>query len=71
MHRSILKEFTDKLVAATRNLKIGDPVDDDTRIGATMSKSHAEKVLGYIDSAVKEVFPGTFPIDKLNNGTGQ
>lgn len=57
MHRSIAKEFTDKLVETTRNLKIGDPADEDTKVGATISKSQAEKVLGYIDSAVKEVFP--------------
>jgi len=54
VHRSIAKEFTDKLVETTRNLKIGDPADEDTKVGATISKSQAEKVLGYIDSAVKE-----------------
>ena len=37
-------------------MKIGDPMDEDTRVGATISKNHSEKVLGYIDSAVEEVF---------------
>jgi len=54
VHRSIAKEFKEKLVKATLDLKIGDPMDEDTRVGATISKNHSEKVLGYIDSAVEE-----------------
>ncbi|XP_018007125.1 4-trimethylaminobutyraldehyde dehydrogenase A [Hyalella azteca] len=54
VHRSILGEFTDKLVTATRKLKIGNPFDDDTTVGATIHEEHARKVLSYIDSAKRE-----------------
>jgi acyl-CoA reductase-like NAD-dependent aldehyde dehydrogenase len=35
-------------------MKIGDPLDSSTTVGATISAEHAEKVLGYVESAVKE-----------------
>jgi acyl-CoA reductase-like NAD-dependent aldehyde dehydrogenase len=35
-------------------MKIGDPLNSSTTVGATISKEHAEKVLGYIKGAVKE-----------------
>lgn len=35
-------------------MKIGDPLDSSTTVGATISKEHAEKVLAYIKGAVKE-----------------
>lgn len=55
VHRSIAKAFTAELTSATRELIIGDPCDIATQVGATISKEHAEKILGYIDGAVKEV----------------
>ena len=35
-------------------MRISDPFDNATTVGATISLEHAEKVLGYVDSAVKE-----------------
>ena len=35
-------------------MKIGDPLDDTTTVGATISEEHAGKVLGYIEGAIKE-----------------
>ncbi len=37
-----------------QKMKIGDPLDSSTTVGATISAEHAEKVLGYVESAVKE-----------------
>jgi acyl-CoA reductase-like NAD-dependent aldehyde dehydrogenase len=34
-------------------MKIGDPLDAATTVGATISKEHADKVLSYIQSAVE------------------
>jgi len=54
--KSLLKEFTEKLLAEVKKLatKQGDPLLDDTRMGATICQDHMNKVLGYIDSARKE-----------------
>jgi betaine-aldehyde dehydrogenase len=41
-------------VEKTRSLKIGDPLDPATQVGALISREHAEKVLGYIDLGRRE-----------------
>ena len=47
--------FLAKLVERTKNMKIGNPNDEDTKVGATISEEQAQKVLSYIDVAKKEV----------------
>ncbi len=44
----VMDEFLDRLVARTRRLKLGDPLDRRTQIGALISKRHQAKVLAYI-----------------------
>lgn len=55
MQRSIVDEFSEQFVNATSKLIVGDPLDDKTQVGASVSKAHAEKVLAYIDCAIREV----------------
>ncbi|GMS87448.1 hypothetical protein PENTCL1PPCAC_9623, partial [Pristionchus entomophagus] len=52
VHRSILGPFTERLVEKTRNMKVGDPFDESTRVGAAISREHMHKVKAYIDGAV-------------------
>lgn len=40
--------FVEKLLQRTRKLRIGDPLDPKTQIGALISQEHRDKVLGYI-----------------------
>lgn len=49
VHRSVKDAFLEKLVSKTRELRIGDPMDQQTQVGALISKEHYEKVMGYID----------------------
>lgn len=46
---SIHDEFVARLLERTRKLKIGDPMDPDTQVGALISRDHMNKVLGYIE----------------------
>ena len=55
MHKNIAERFLSRLVEKTKNMKIGNPFDEDTVVGATISSQQAEKVLSYIDIAQKEV----------------
>lgn len=55
VEKSLLEEFLEKLVARTTDMKIGDPNNDKTTVGATISREQAEKTLGYVDIAKKEV----------------
>jgi aldehyde dehydrogenase (NAD+) len=47
-------EFMDKLVARTKKMQPGDPLDPKTRMGAIVSQEQMNTVLGYIDAGKKE-----------------
>ncbi len=48
VHESIHEEFTARLAARTAKMRIGDPLDPSTDVGALISADHRDKVLGYI-----------------------
>jgi acyl-CoA reductase-like NAD-dependent aldehyde dehydrogenase len=52
IHRNLYEEVKDKLVIATRALKMGDPKKEDTFIGPMISEKEAIRVDGWIQSAV-------------------
>ena len=54
VERSIHDAFVERFAAATRKLRIGDPLDEATDIGAVISEVHLRKVLAYIDLAKDE-----------------
>lgn len=54
VERPIIGEFIEHLVKATQRLKVGNPVDPETAVGATISAEHAERVLQYIADARKK-----------------
>ena len=51
---SLFERFRDAFVEKTNLLKVGDPNDDNTDLGALISKDHLEKVLGFVALAEKE-----------------
>jgi betaine-aldehyde dehydrogenase len=48
VHDEVRKPFLDKLTERVARMKIGDPLDPKTQVGALISAGHMEKVLGYI-----------------------
>lgn len=48
VHRSVMKSFLARLLARVRKMRIGDPLDAATQVGALISESHMRKVLAYI-----------------------
>ena len=54
VQRGIYSEFLKAFVEQAEKMKIGDPFNEDTTVGATICKEHAEKVLGYVQSAIDE-----------------
>ena len=54
VEQSIYEKFKISFVALTKKLKTGDPLDEHTKIGAIVSKTHHEKILSYIKLAVEE-----------------
>jgi aminomuconate-semialdehyde/2-hydroxymuconate-6-semialdehyde dehydrogenase len=54
VERSLYSEFVERFVAATRQLRIGDPTDETTDLGALVSEAHRAKVENYIPIAESE-----------------
>jgi aminomuconate-semialdehyde/2-hydroxymuconate-6-semialdehyde dehydrogenase len=54
VERSIYDQFVDEFTQGAKKLKIGDPSDESTQVGALISEAHLEKVLGYIELAREE-----------------
>ena len=51
---SIYDKFKTAFVEKVKRLKVGDPQEDESNLGAVVSKAHMEKVLGYIALAQEE-----------------
>lgn len=54
VERSVYDVFVERLVSATRALRVGDPADPATDVGALISETHLAKVSGYLDLARRE-----------------
>jgi len=54
VERSIYERFKLEFVAKTYMMKVGDPLDKDTQIGAVVSESHLNKILHHIRIAEEE-----------------
>jgi betaine-aldehyde dehydrogenase len=50
VHHNIYDSFLMKLKERTEKIRLGDPSDPDTQMGALISKAHMEKIIRFIDS---------------------
>ena len=54
VERSIYEKFKEAFVAKVAKMQVGNPLDENTKMGAIVSKMHFEKVLSYIQLAKEE-----------------
>src|SRR5688572_18427335 len=54
VERPMYEQFKGDFVSRVRALNVGDPLNEDTDVGAIVSKPHFEKIMSYIDLAKKE-----------------
>lgn len=54
VQQSIYTKFRDAFVERVKALKVGDPNEDDSNLGAIVSVQHKQKILGYIQLAQQE-----------------
>lgn len=54
IEKTIYGKFRDAFVARVKTLKVGDPKEDDTNMGAIVSEQHKGKILSYIKLAIEE-----------------
>lgn len=54
LHESIYESFLNKLVQKLRGLKIGDPLDETTDVGALINRTQFEKVCAYVEDGLRQ-----------------
>ncbi|MBX6352730.1 MAG: aldehyde dehydrogenase [Thermoflavifilum sp.] len=54
VERPLYETFVERFVERTRQLKVGDPLQPDTYVGALISQEHLERVEGFIRRAVEQ-----------------
>ena len=52
LHEKIAEEFTDKFLAATEKLKVGNPLDRDCDVGPMITESEAERAEAWMHEAL-------------------
>jgi betaine-aldehyde dehydrogenase len=53
VERSVAEAFVAKLAEKMQRIRVGDPLDERTQVGALFDGAHMDKVLSYIDGGVK------------------
>ncbi len=54
VERPIYEKFKTEFVKRVKEMKVGNPADKDSKLGAVVSKPHMEKVLSYVELAKQE-----------------
>ncbi|MDF5722280.1 MAG: aldehyde dehydrogenase family protein [Rhizonema sp. PD37] len=54
LHESIKDEFLGQLVAATKSIKLGDPMDSTTTMGPVINERQFDRIQGYIQTGQTE-----------------
>lgn len=54
LHRSIFDSFLDKLAARLSALKIGNPTDEETDMGAIINRKQFDRVCSYIEDGLRQ-----------------
>uniref|UniRef100_A0A914I8P9 Aldehyde dehydrogenase domain-containing protein n=1 Tax=Globodera rostochiensis TaxID=31243 RepID=A0A914I8P9_GLORO len=54
VHRKVLEQFMQQIVHLTENMRIGDPLNECTHVGACISQQHMDKVRQFVRTAVEE-----------------
>lgn len=52
--KKIHKQLVEALVAKTKTIKVGDPSDEDTRMGPLISADQRDNVMSYIEKGIKQ-----------------
>ncbi|MFD1328030.1 aldehyde dehydrogenase family protein [Mycoplana ramosa] len=51
LHRDIADEVTARIAELSKKVKVGDPLDPTTQVGAIITPQHLEKIAGYVSGA--------------------
>ena len=66
VHADIYDEFADRFIAALKDVKIGDPMEDDTELGPLSSEGQRDTVLDQVEKAREEGCTLVFGAQKMD-----
>lgn len=71
LHKKIYDRFLEKYISRIEKIRTGDPLDENTEMGALISRDHYENVMKYIEAAVEQggnVLTGNARPDGMEKG---
>ncbi|WP_018236045.1 aldehyde dehydrogenase family protein [Ensifer sp. BR816] len=71
LHRDIADEVTARIASLSAKVKVGDPLDPETQVGAIITPQHLEKIAGYVTAAAGEGAAVSHGGAALDLGMGQ
>ena len=71
LHRSIADEVVARIAELSRNVKVGDPLNPDTQVGAIITPQHLSKIETYVRGATDGGAAVSLGGDSLDLGMGQ
>ncbi len=54
VHEDVAESFVARVVALSKQVKFGDPLDPDTQVGAIVTPEHNAKIHAYVEAAIAE-----------------
>jgi len=71
VHRDVADEFTARVVERSRDVRVGDPLDPDTKVGALISDHHLGVVTDYVALGRREGAEVLLGGDPISSATGR
>jgi acyl-CoA reductase-like NAD-dependent aldehyde dehydrogenase len=71
LHKDIARDVVARIAALSKEVKVGDPLDPTTQVGAIITPQHLEKISGYVTGASKGGATVAFGGERLDLGMGQ
>ena len=71
LHRDLGTDFVSRIIDRARQVKVGDPLDEKTKVGAIINEEQFGKILGYIESGKEKGAQLRLGGDRLDLGSGR
>ena len=71
LHRSIADEAVARIAELSKAVKVGDPLNADTQVGAIITPQHLDKIAGYVEAATASGADVSLGGGALDLGMGQ
>jgi betaine-aldehyde dehydrogenase len=71
LHKDVAADVVTRIAELSKKVKVGDPLDASTQVGAIITPQHLEKISGYISGASNGGATVAFGGDALDLGMGQ